>query len=138
LSKGQSHREKKEKIIMANKKEIVALIAEVTDLGTNAKGEKIKTTKKEAEAYLDGAVTAFEILLAKGEKVNLSGFGAFEVRDRDERTAFNPKLLKELKDQGVSDEDAKAQATVAVPAKKAPAFVASPVLKDLVNGVARG
>mgnify|MGYP001622999124 FL=1 len=89
-----------------NKAELIAAMAAKT-------GE----TKKAAE----GAVNAFiEIIteeLKKGEKVQLVGFGSFEVRKRAARKGRNPQTKEEIK----------------IPASKAPVFKAGKALKDLVN-----
>jgi DNA-binding protein HU-beta len=71
--------------------------------------------------------------LANGEKVSLHGFGAFEVRERAARQGVNPKLLKELKDQGIDAEAARLQAAIQIEASKAPAFKAAKSLKDAVK-----
>ena len=67
-----------------NKTELVAAIAEHADM-----------TKKDA----DKAITAFTEVVAKelkkGEKIQLVGFGTFEVVDRDAREGRNPKLVKQ-------------------------------------------
>ena len=89
-----------------NKAELIAAMAAKT-------GE----TKKAAE----GAVNAFiEIIteeLKKGEKVQLVGFGSFEVRKRAARKGRNPQTKEEIK----------------IPASKAPVFKAGKALKDTVN-----
>lgn len=71
--------------------------------------------------------------LANNEKVSLYGFGNFEVRERAARQGVNPKLLKELKDQGVDAETAKAQATIQINASKVPAFKPAKGLKDAIK-----
>ena len=58
--------------------------------------------------------------LAKEEKVQVIGFGTFEVRTRAERTGRNPRTKEEM----------------TIPASKSPAFKAGKQLKDLVNGPA--
>lgn len=103
-----------------NKKDLVNLVAEVTDLGKDGKGNVIKTTKKESEAYLDGVVLAIETALARGEEVKLSGFGIFEVRERDARQGRNPKTGESIE----------------IPATKTVGFRPSPVLKKTVRGEA--
>ena len=89
-----------------NKAELVAKIA-----------EESKLTKKAAEAALDAFVVSVEGALKNGEKVQLVGFGTFEVRQRAARKGRNPQTKAEIK----------------IPASKAPVFKAGKALKDLVN-----
>lgn len=90
-----------------NKAELIAKIA-----------EESKLTKKAAETALDAFVKTVEDELAKGEKVQLVGFGTFEVRQRAARKGRNPQTKEEIK----------------IPASKAPVFKAGKALKELVNG----
>jgi DNA-binding protein HU-beta len=89
-----------------NKAELIAKIA-----------EESKLTKKAAETALDAFVTSVEGALKKGEKVQLVGFGSFEVRKRAARKGRNPQTKEEIR----------------IPASKAPVFRAGKALKDLVN-----
>ena len=89
-----------------NKSELIAAIATKT-------GE----TKKDAEATLNAFVNVVSETLAKGYKVQLVGFGSFEVRKRAARKGRNPQTKEEIK----------------IPASKAPVFKAGKALKDLVN-----
>ena len=89
-----------------NKAELIAKIA-----------EESKLTKKAAEAALDAFVVSVEGALKKGEKVQLVGFGTFEVRERAARKGRNPQTKAEIK----------------IPASKAPVFKAGKALKELVN-----
>ena len=89
-----------------NKSELIAAIATKT-------GE----TKKDAEATLNAFVNVVSETLAKGDKVQLVGFGSFEVRKRAARKGRNPRTKEEIK----------------IPASKAPVFKAGKALKDLVN-----
>ena len=89
-----------------NKTELIAAIAAKT-------GE----TKKDAEATLNSFVNVVSETLAKGDKVQLVGFGSFEVRKRAARKGRNPQTKEEIK----------------IPASKAPVFKAGKALKDLVN-----
>ena len=89
-----------------NKAELIAKIA-----------EESKLTKKNAETALDAFVTSVEEALKKGEKVQLVGFGTFEVRERAARKGRNPQTKAEIK----------------IPASKAPVFKAGKALKELVN-----
>ena len=79
--------------------------------------EESKLTKKAAETALDAFVTSVEGALKKGEKVQLVGFGTFEVRQRAARKGRNPQTKAEIK----------------IPASKAPVFKAGKALKELVN-----
>ena len=89
-----------------NKSDLIAAIAAKT-------GE----TKKDAEATLNAFVDVVTEALVKGEKVQLVGFGSFEVRKRAARKGRNPQTKEEIK----------------IPASKAPVFKAGKALKDLVN-----
>ncbi len=89
-----------------NKSDLVAAMAAKT-------GE----TKKSTEASLDAFVAAVTESLKKGEKVQLVGFGSFEVRKRAARKGRNPQTREEIK----------------IPASKAPVFKAGKALKEVVN-----
>ena len=89
-----------------NKSELIAAIA-----------TKTRETKKDAEATLNAFVNVVSETLAKGDKVQLVGFGSFEVRKRAARKGRNPQTKEEIK----------------IPASKAPVFKAGKALKDLVN-----
>lgn len=79
---------------------------------------KTGDTKKGAEASLNAFVDVVTEALVKGDKVQLVGFGSFEVRTRAARKGHNPQTKEEIK----------------IPACKAPAFKAGKALKDVVNG----
>ena len=68
---------------MANKAELVNDVAAATGL-----------TKKDATAAVDAVFSSIQASLAKGEKVQLIGFGNFEVRHRDARTGRTPHTGK--------------------------------------------
>ena len=89
-----------------NKAELIAAIAAKT-------GE----TKKAAEETVNAFVDVVTEALKGGEKVQLVGFGSFEVRKRAARKGRNPQTKEEIK----------------IPASKAPVFKAGKALKDLVN-----
>ena len=89
-----------------NKSDLVAAIS-----------AKTGDTKKSAEETLNAFITVVSDALAKGEKVQLVGFGSFEVRKRAARKGRNPQTREEIK----------------IPASKAPVFKAGKALKDLVN-----
>ena len=83
----------------------------------NALAAKTEISKKDAEKALNAFVETISGSLAKGEKVQLIGFGTFDVKKRPARTARNPRTGAEIK----------------ISASKAPAFKAGKALKDKVN-----
>ena len=89
-----------------NKSDLIAAMAAKT-------GE----TKKDAEIALDAMIAAITASLKKGDKVQLVGFGSFEVKKRAARKGRNPQTKEEIK----------------IPASKAPVFKAGKALKDVVN-----
>ena len=88
-----------------NKAELIAVVA-----------EKAGLTKKDTEKAVNATFDAITEALAKGDKVQLVGFGAFEVKERGERIGRNPQTKEEIK----------------IPASKAPVFKAGKALKDAV------
>jgi len=105
-----------------NKQELIVEVSNKTGLA-----------KKEVIAAVDAVFETITGVLASGEKVSIYGFGNFEVRDRAARSGVNPKLLADLKEQGVDDETAKAQAAIQIDASKAPAFKPATALKNAVK-----
>jgi DNA-binding protein HU-beta len=89
-----------------NKTEMIAAIAEKADL-----------TKKDAEKALKAFTDTVAEELAKGEKVQLVGFGTFEVSERAARVGINPHTREPLN----------------IEASKAPKFKAGKALKDAIN-----
>jgi len=89
-----------------NKGELIDAVASTT-------GESKATTEKAVNATLDAIVDA----VAGGDKVQITGFGTFEPRDRAARTARNPQTGAEI----------------AVPATTVPAFKAGKSFKDAVK-----
>lgn len=87
----------------------------------NALAEKAEISKKDAEKALNAFVDAISGSLVKGEKVQLIGFGTFDVKKRPARVARNPRTGAEIK----------------IAASKAPAFKAGKALKDKVNTPAK-
>ncbi|MBQ9937222.1 MAG: HU family DNA-binding protein [Oscillospiraceae bacterium] len=83
----------------------------------NAIADKAGLTKKDADAALKAVVDSITEALKAGDKVQLVGFGTFEVRARGERTGRNPRT----------------KATITIPASKAPAFKAGKALKDAIK-----
>lgn len=88
-----------------NKSELVKALA-----------EKAEITQKDAAKALDAVVDTIQDALAKGDKVQIIGFGSFEVRDRKERTVISPATRQEI----------------TVPATKVPAFKPGKSLKEAV------
>ena len=82
----------------------------------NAIAEKTELSKKDSEKALNATVAVITESLAKGDKIQLVGFGTFETRDRKARTGINPQTKK----------------TIKIPATKVPAFKAGRQLKDAV------
>ncbi len=70
---------------MANKQDLIAKVAEATSL-----------TKKDSARTVDAVFGAVADYLAAGEKVQLIGFGNFEVRERSARKGRNPQTGKEI------------------------------------------
>lgn len=88
-----------------NKTELVAAIA-----------DKAGIAKKDAEKALGAFIDTVADELKKGEKIQLVGFGTFEVRERAARTGINPQTKK----------------TIEIPASKNPVFKAGKALKDSI------
>ena len=93
-----------------NKSELIAALA-----------GKAELSKKDAEKARNAFVDVVNETLAKGEKVQLIGFGTFDVKSRAARVARNPRTGAELK----------------IAASKAPAFKPGKALKDKVNTPAK-
>ena len=89
-----------------NKTELVAAMAEQTNL-----------SKKDAEAALKAFIDVVSEELTKGEKVQLVGFGTFEVSERAAREGRNPQTGE----------------TMEIKASKTPKFKAGKALKDMMN-----
>nr|WP_258360692.1 HU family DNA-binding protein [Moorella sulfitireducens] len=68
-----------------NKMDLVASVAEKTDL-----------TKKEAEKVVSAVLASIEEALAQGDKVQLVGFGTFEIKERAARVGRNPRTGEEI------------------------------------------
>ena len=89
-----------------NKTELIAAMAETSGL-----------SKKDCESALTAFIAATENALKAGDKVQLVGFGSFEVKHRAERTGLNPRTGD----------------SVTIAASKVPAFKAGKALKDAVK-----
>lgn len=89
-----------------NKTELITAVA-----------EKAGLTKKDSEKALNAVLESITAELANGGKIQLVGFGSFEVNDRPARTGRNPKTGEEIQ----------------IAASKVPQFKAGKALKDTVN-----
>ena len=89
-----------------NKQELVANVAEQASL-----------TKKDAEKAVNAVFEAIKSALSEGDRIQLIGFGTFEVKDRKARKGRNPQTGKEIE----------------IAASKMPVFKAGKALKDSVN-----
>ena len=88
-----------------NKTELVAIVA-----------EKSGMTQKDTERVMNAAFDAITAALTKGEKVQLTGFGNFEVKQREARVGRNPHTKEAIE----------------IPATRVPSFKASKALKDTI------
>ena len=82
----------------------------------NAIAEKAELSKKDGGKAVDAFIEAVKEALANGDKVQLVGFGTFEVRARSERKGRNPRTKEEI----------------TIPASNSPVFKAGKALKDAV------
>lgn len=89
-----------------NKTELIAAVAENAAL-----------SKKDAEKAINAVIDSITGALADGDKVQLVGFGTFEVRERGARTGKNPRTGEAIE----------------IAASKVPAFKAGKAFKDIVN-----
>lgn len=83
----------------------------------NAAAEKAGLSKKDTEAVINAAIDAITDSLKNDEKVQLVGFGAFEVKTRAERIGRNPRTKEQI----------------SIPASKVPVFKPGKALKDAVS-----
>ncbi len=89
-----------------NKSELISVVAEKADM-----------TKKDTEKVVSAVFESIEESLGKGEKVQVIGFGTFDVRARKEREGRNPATGEAIQ----------------IPAVKVPVFKAGKALKDSVR-----
>ncbi|QDR83339.1 HU family DNA-binding protein [Sporomusa termitida] len=87
-----------------------------TDL-VKAVAQKADMTQKDAEKAINAVFASIEEALANDDKVQIIGFGTFEVKTREERKGRNPQTGNEI----------------TIPASKNPVFKAGKGLKDTVN-----
>ena len=88
-----------------NKTELIAVVSQAAGL-----------TKKDTERVINAALDTITASLLEGDKVQLSGFGTFEVKDREARIGRNPHTKE----------------AIDIPATRVPSFKASQALKDTV------
>ena len=88
-----------------NKSELITAVA-----------EKAASSKKDADKALNATIEAITEALKKGDKIQLVGFGTFEIRERGERKGRNPQTKQEI----------------VIKASKLPVFKAGKALKDAV------
>lgn len=75
-------------------------------------------TNKDAVKFIDSLVTVIKKEVAKGEKVQLIGFGTFEAKERSARCGVNPQSREKIQ----------------IPSSVVPKFTAGKALKDAING----
>jgi len=90
-----------------NKAELIAVVA-----------EKAELSKKDTEKAVNALIEAITEGLQKGEKIQLVGFGGFEVKQRAARMGRNPKTKEQIQ----------------IPASKVPVFKAGKAFKDAIDG----
>jgi DNA-binding protein HU-beta len=83
----------------------------------SAVAAKTEVSKKDSEAVIAAALDAITNAMCQGEKVQLVGFGSFEVKSRAARTGVNPRTKEEIE----------------IPAAKVPTFKAGKALRDSVS-----
>ena len=88
------------------KTELIAAVAEQTGL-----------SKKDAEKALNATIDTIIKAVAEGDKIQITGFGTFEQRQRNARTGVDPRTGNSIE----------------IPASKVPAFKAGKAFKDIVN-----
>ena len=88
-----------------NKTDLIAVVSQAAGL-----------TKKDTERVINAALDAITASLVEGEKVQLSGFGTFETKDREARVGRNPHTKEAIES----------------PATRVPSFKASKALKDTI------
>lgn len=88
-----------------NKTDLIAIVAESAGL-----------TKKDTERVFNAAIDTITAALVRGEKVQISGFGAFETKEREARVGRNPHTREAIE----------------IPATRVPQFKASKALKDTI------
>jgi len=92
--------------IVLNKSDLISAVAEKADL-----------TKKDAEKAVNAIFKSIEEALARNDKVQLVGFGTFEIKERAARVGRNPRTGEEIK----------------IPATRVPSFKAGKALREAVS-----
>ena len=88
-----------------NKTELIASVSQSAGL-----------TKKDTDRVISAAIDAITAALVQGEKVQISGFGTFETKEREARVGRNPHTREAIE----------------IPATRVPGFKPSKALKDIV------
>ena len=101
-----NYRKEEEEVNIMNKTELINAVAEASEL-----------SKKDAGKAVDAVFQTVMDSLSEGERVQIIGFGNFEVRDRAARKGRNPQTGEEIQ----------------IPASKVPAFKAGKALRDAVK-----
>ncbi len=89
-----------------NKAELISAVAEKTGL-----------SKKDSEKAINATFDTITLAMEAGEKVQLVGFGAFDIKERASRIGRNPKTKEEIE----------------IPASRVPVFKAGKALKDAIS-----
>ena len=89
-----------------NKAELISAVAEKTGL-----------SKKDSEKAINATFDTITLSMEAGEKVQLVGFGAFDIKERAARIGRNPKTKEEIE----------------IPASRVPVFKAGKALKDAIS-----
>ena len=89
-----------------NKTQLITIAAENSGL-----------TRKDAERCINAALDAVTAAMANGDKVQLSGFGTFDVKDREKRIGRNPHTKESIE----------------IPATRVPVFKPSKALRDIIG-----
>jgi len=89
-----------------NKTELIAVVA-----------EKAGMSRKDTERTINAAIDTIVASLAQGNRVQLSGFGVFEAKEREARIGRNPRTKESIQ----------------IPATRTPIFKASKALKDIIG-----
>ena len=103
--------------LFANSLQTTLLIPAIVCFSVVFAGCLVYILKNNKKTTLNAFIDVVTETLVKGDKVQLVGFGSFEVRKRAARKGRNPQTKEEIK----------------IPASKAPVFKAGKALKDLVN-----
>lgn len=121
------------KLEKATKREIQDLIIAGV-LEDELLAEKLgKLTLPQADAVAQVVANVYATILLEGKKAPIGDLGYLEPRERSGRKGLNPSLLKELKAQGVSEEDAKKQAEIDIAESTSVGFKPTKGFKEELN-----